>query len=112
MRKTVGGILFGKYKQSHTVLRILLPKINGIVFNKIWKSFGQQYPCLIFNNSKMKRLFILGAIALLSSTVFSCTADDLVPSDTKTDQKENVSPANVAADQGPGDEPIIVPPPK
>ncbi|KVV14366.1 hypothetical protein [Flavobacterium sp. TAB 87] len=54
----------------------------------------------------------MGAIALLSSTVFSCTADDLVPSDTKTDQKENVSPANVAADQGPGDEPIIVPPPK
>ncbi|WP_432222271.1 hypothetical protein ACRASX_02140 [Flavobacterium sp. TMP13] len=59
----------------------------------------------------MKRFFILGAIALLSTTAFSCTADELVTSDTKADLKENVSPANIATDQGPGDEPIIVPPP-
>lgn len=59
----------------------------------------------------MKRFFILGAIALLSTTVFSCTADELITSDTKSDQKEKLKPVSISADKGPGDDPILVPPP-
>lgn len=52
----------------------------------------------------MKKLFILGAFALLSSTLFSCTADEAL-SDNKT--KTDVP----AYADGPGDLPIKVPPP-
>lgn len=52
----------------------------------------------------MKKLFILGAFALLSTTLFSCTADE-------NDDIKNTKPAVPAYADGPGDQPIIVPPP-
>lgn len=55
----------------------------------------------------MKTLYILGACALLSTTLFSCTADEF---ETETKKKVDI-PAGVAQETGPGDEPIIVPPP-
>jgi hypothetical protein len=68
----------------------------------------------------MKKLFLLGAFALLSSTIFSCTADD-VQTDNKTTEtteaKKSINPAVVGteqtnADDGPGDQPVIISPPK
>jgi hypothetical protein len=53
----------------------------------------------------MKKLFILGAFALLSTTLFSCTADEY------EDAKTNIKPAVPAYADGPGDLPIKVPPP-
>ncbi|WP_281921003.1 hypothetical protein [Flavobacterium collinsii] len=47
----------------------------------------------------------MGAIVLLSTTLFSCTADDY---DTA---KTNEKPAIPAYADGPGDQPITVPPP-
>lgn len=54
----------------------------------------------------MKKLFILGAFVLLSSTVVSCTADDY------DEVKKEVKPTVPAYADGPGDSPIVVPPPK
>jgi hypothetical protein len=51
----------------------------------------------------MKKLLILGAFALLSTTLFSCTADET------EDVKINKTVPAYA--DGPGDSPIIVPPP-
>ncbi|GIQ57104.1 hypothetical protein ACHRVW_11405 [Flavobacterium collinsii] len=53
----------------------------------------------------MKNLYLMGAIVLLSTTLFSCTADDY---DTA---KTNEKPAIPAYADGPGDQPITVPPP-
>lgn len=53
----------------------------------------------------MKKLLILGAFALLTTTVISCTSDDF--EDTKTKNKAEVP----AYADGPGDLPITVPPP-
>lgn len=50
----------------------------------------------------MKKLLILGAFALLTATLFSCTADEY--DNTKTNN------TTIYAD-GPGDLPIVVPPP-
>lgn len=51
----------------------------------------------------MKKIFIWGAFALLTTTAISCTADDF--EDTKT------KPEIPAYADGPGDLPIPVPPP-
>ncbi|KUJ60838.1 hypothetical protein AR687_15635 [Flavobacteriaceae bacterium CRH] len=65
----------------------------------------------------MKKLMIMGAFALLSATLFSCTADEYETADTKgTTVKSNFKPADQVQadntdDEGPGDDPIIVPPP-
>lgn len=68
----------------------------------------------------MKKLFLLGAFALLSSTIFSCTADD-VQKDNKTTEttgaKKDINPAVAGTEQadveeGPGDQPVIISPPK
>ncbi|MFH7017590.1 hypothetical protein [Flavobacterium sp. FlaQc-47] len=60
----------------------------------------------------MKKLFILGAFALLSTTLFSCTADeDSSDNNAKTEVKKEVIPAKPSYADGPGDAPIIVPPP-
>ncbi|MDQ6470866.1 hypothetical protein RB619_09455 [Flavobacterium sp. LHD-80] len=54
----------------------------------------------------MKKIFILGAFALLSTTLFSCTADEY------DDVKKEINPSKPSyADDGPGDLPVPLPPP-
>ncbi|SEN90042.1 hypothetical protein SAMN05444671_2389 [Flavobacterium sp. CF108] len=63
----------------------------------------------------MKTLYLLGACALLSTTLFSCTADEFDTTSKKTEIKRDVVRDSIQADvppDGPGDAPIIVPPPK
>jgi hypothetical protein len=61
------------------------------------------------NFKKMKTLYLWGACILLSTTLFSCSADELETTKDKTEvQKESIpSQANI----GPDDDPITVPPP-
>lgn len=48
----------------------------------------------------------------MSTTLFSCTADeDSSDNNAKTEVKKEVSPAKPSYADGPGDAPIIVPPP-
>jgi hypothetical protein len=76
----------------------------------IWKSSGQQYPCLIFNSLKMKKLFLLGTFALLlSTTLFSCTADEYETTDNKT---KVPSYADYPTDGGGQSGQTPIPPPK
>lgn len=59
----------------------------------------------------MKTLFTLGACALLSLTIFSCTADEFDnQKETKTEVKKTFMSEPIT-NPGPGDDPIIVPPP-
>ena len=59
----------------------------------------------------MKKLIILGTFALLTTTLFSCTADEYETQAKKEIQKKNDSVPSYA--DGPGDQPVIVvPPPK
>ncbi|SHM13980.1 hypothetical protein [Flavobacterium saccharophilum] len=60
----------------------------------------------------MKTLFTLGACALLSLTIFSCTNDDET-SDNKsaTEVKKEINPATPSY-AGPDDDPVIIDPPK
>ncbi len=51
----------------------------------------------------MKKLFIWGAFALLTTTLFSCTADEY-----ETQTEKEIAPTYA---DGPGDDPIKVPPP-
>lgn len=51
----------------------------------------------------MKTLYLLGACALLSTTLFSCTADEF---ETEAKKEKILTYA-----EGPGDQPIVVPPP-
>jgi hypothetical protein len=71
--------------------------------NKIWTESGQQYPFLILKLIKMKKIFLLGTFALLTTTLFSCTADEY-----ETQAKKEIAPTYA---DGPGDQPIVVPPP-
>lgn len=50
----------------------------------------------------MKKLFLLGAFALLTITLFSCTADEY-----ETHTKKEIAPTYA----GPGDDPVFPPPP-
>jgi len=61
----------------------------------------------------MKHFIILSAFALLSTTLFSCTADEFETAETKTEIKKDSIPvqANVPPD-GPGDDPMPITPPK
>ncbi|EJF99700.1 hypothetical protein [Flavobacterium sp. F52] len=60
----------------------------------------------------MKTLYLWGACALLSTTLFSCTADELESSEQKTEIKKEMPTEGQASEpDGPGDEPINVPPP-
>lgn len=54
----------------------------------------------------------MGAFALLSTTLFSCTADDYETAETKTEIKKEIPAQETQAEQGPGDQPIIITPPK
>ena len=59
----------------------------------------------------MKTLYLLGACALLSLTLFSCTADEFETADSKTEVKKDIT--NTQASDGPEDDPVVVPvPPK
>lgn len=61
----------------------------------------------------MKHLFILSAFALLSTTLFSCTADEFEAAKTKTEiQKDSIPAQADAPPPGPGDDPMPVKPPK
>lgn len=62
----------------------------------------------------MKTLYLWGACALLSTTLFSCTADEFETESKKTEVKKEVTlPEGQASEpDGPGDDPIVVPPPK
>lgn len=54
----------------------------------------------------MKKIFLLGAFALLSLTIFSCTSDDY------EEVQKNIKPEQPSFADGPGDQTIPVPPPK
>ena len=60
----------------------------------------------------MKTLYLWGACALLSTTLFSCSADELESAEQKTEIKKEVSPIKEAQATGPDDDPVVVPPPK
>lgn len=61
----------------------------------------------------MKHLFILSAFALLSTTLFSCTADEFETAETKTEiKKDSVATQADAPPDGPGDDTMPVKPPK
>jgi hypothetical protein len=54
----------------------------------------------------MKKIFLLGAFTLLSFTVFSCTSDDY------QEIKKEANAIAPSYSSGPGDEPVVVQPPK
>ncbi|AOC95820.1 hypothetical protein BB050_02725 [Flavobacterium anhuiense] len=58
----------------------------------------------------MKTLYLLGACALLSTTLFSCTADEFETESKKTEVKKTTQEQDMQA-TGPDDDPITVPPP-
>jgi len=61
----------------------------------------------------MKKLLLMGTFALLSTTLFSCTADEFETAETKTEIKKDSIPVQADAPlDGPGDQPIIITPPK
>lgn len=60
----------------------------------------------------MKTLFVLGACALLSLTIFSCSADDFEnESKGKTTAEVKKDSTETTYATGPDDDPITVPPP-
>lgn len=59
----------------------------------------------------MKTLYLLGACALLSTTLFSCTADEFETAKDKTEVKNDTAPAKDMQATGPDDDPVVVPPP-
>jgi hypothetical protein len=59
----------------------------------------------------MKNLFLMGAFALLTTTLFSCTADESETVAKKTEMKKDVIPTEGVA-QGPDDDPVPVTPPR
>jgi len=61
----------------------------------------------------MKKLLLMGTFAFLSTTLFSCTADEFETAETKTEIKKDSIPvqADVPPD-GPGDDTVPVKPPK
>ncbi|WP_427874826.1 hypothetical protein [Flavobacterium sp. MMS24-S5] len=61
----------------------------------------------------MKTLYLWGACILLSTTLFSCTADELESSEQKTEiKKETPSEGQASEPDGPGDNPTNINPPK
>lgn len=64
----------------------------------------------------MKKLFLLGTFALLSTTLFSCTADEYETTDKKIEIKKNNNLKDTiqasGEDEGPGDAPVPITPPK
>ncbi|WP_417939884.1 hypothetical protein [Flavobacterium sp. RS13.1] len=58
----------------------------------------------------MKTLFLMGAFALLTTTLFSCTADEYETAEKKNEINKPIPAENTA--QGPDDDPVPVTPPK
>nr|WP_294789314.1 hypothetical protein [uncultured Flavobacterium sp.] len=58
----------------------------------------------------MKTLYLLGACALLSTTLFSCTAEEFETETKKTEIQKEI-PSTAKAIDGPEDDPVVVPPP-
>ncbi|MEN2401492.1 hypothetical protein GKZ90_0017000 [Flavobacterium sp. MC2016-06] len=58
----------------------------------------------------MKKLIFLGALTLLCTTLFSCTADEY-DTQTKNEVKKNINPVAPSYADGPGDTPVPPPPP-
>ncbi len=55
----------------------------------------------------------MATFALLSTILFSCTADDSETADTKTEIKKDAIPVQAdAPPDGPGDDPMPITPPK
>lgn len=59
----------------------------------------------------MKTLYLWGACILLSTTLFSCTADEFETAKGKTEIKNDTIPAKNMQATGPDDDPVVVPPP-
>ena len=64
----------------------------------------------------MKKLMLLSALALVTTTLFSCTAD-AIESDTKSESKVakteiTKEKLQLSYEEGPGDDPVIIDPPK
>ena len=59
----------------------------------------------------MKKPLLFIAFALLSFTVFSCTAEDNETAIKTTEVKKQIIPETTTYAGGPGDAPILVPPP-
>jgi hypothetical protein len=66
----------------------------------------------------MKKIFLMGAITLLASTIISCNADEIDTENntSPTTFHENLNQTNEKLqsniDDGPGDEPVVIYPPK
>ncbi|WP_264537300.1 hypothetical protein [Flavobacterium sp. N1736] len=63
----------------------------------------------------MRHFIILSAFALLSTTLFSCTADEFETAETKTEiKKDSIPNDSIQASEpdGPGDDPMPITPPK
>ena len=60
----------------------------------------------------MKKIFILGVFALLSTTLFSCKADENETTDYKAEAKKETNLKDTKANVGPDDDPVIITPPK
>lgn len=60
----------------------------------------------------MKTLFTLGACALLSLTLFSCSADDLDNQDKPKTEVKKTFMSEPITDPGPDDDQVNVKPPK
>ena len=59
----------------------------------------------------MKTLYLWGACILLSTTLFSCTADEFETAKGKTEVKTDTIPAKNMQGTGPEEDPVVVPPP-
>lgn len=63
----------------------------------------------------MKTLFTLGACALLSLTIFSCSADELETTGNKTEVKKDTTKPDATqatGEDGPDDDLVNIKPPK
>jgi len=105
----------GSIDENLTVLRTSLPKQNLVLpsltnLEKIQLAIPHVQ---LLKFKKMKTLYLWGACALLSISLFSCSADELESSEQKTEVKKEIPTEGQASepDPGPGDEPINVPPP-
>ncbi len=65
----------------------------------------------LLNYKKMRTLYLLGACVLLSTTLFSCTADEFETEAKKTEIKKEVIPTNETQATGPDDDPMPTTPP-
>lgn len=106
----------GSINENLTVLHTSLPKQNLVLpfKNQPGKRFQAAIPLVqLLNFKKMKTLYLWGACALLSTTLFSCSADELESSEQKTEIKKEIPTEGQASEpDGPGDDQTNITPPK